>query len=66
MWTVSSGDLPPGLSLDEFGLLAGTPTLEGEYSFSIQAGVDTSGSQCSQHPAVGDYTVLVEALEVDG
>ena len=66
VWSVSGGELPPGLSLDEFGLLAGTPTLEGEYSFSIQAGVDFSGNQCSQHPAEGNYTVVVEAELVDG
>ena len=66
VWSVSSGELPPGLALDEFGLLAGTPTLEGEYSFSIEAGVDFSGNQCSQHPAEGNYTVVVEAEEFDG
>jgi hypothetical protein len=54
-WSVSDGELPPGLSLDEFGLMTGTPTVEGEYTFDIQAAVDTSGSECSQHPAVGDY-----------
>ena len=65
-WSVSDGELPPGLSLDEFGLLTGTPILEGEYSFDIQAGVDTSGSECSQHPAVGTYTVVVEPEQFDG
>ena len=66
VWVVSDGELPPGLSLDEFGLLSGTPSLEGEYSFTIEAGVDASDSECSQHPALSDYTVVVEAEEFDG
>jgi len=64
VWLVSSGELPPGLSLDESGLLTGTPTLEGEYIFDVQAGVDTSGSECSQHPAEGTYTFYINPLEV--
>ena len=64
VWSVSGGEVPPGLSLDEFGLLSGTPTLEGEYIFDVQAGVDTSGSECSQHPAEGTYTFYINPLEV--
>ncbi len=34
-WTVSSGALPPGLLLGATGILSGTPTAAGSYSFTI-------------------------------
>ena len=34
-FTVSSGSLPPGLSLSPSGLLSGTPTTAGNYTFGI-------------------------------
>ena len=40
VWWHLGGDLPPGLSLDESGLLSGTPTAPGTYSFSVQAAND--------------------------
>ena len=49
---VRSGQLPPGLSLAN-GSLSGTPTTEGEFSFSLQV----SDANLSQ--AVQDYTVVV-------
>jgi len=36
-WNVSAGALPPGLSLSTGGLLSGTPTLAGTYTFTIRA-----------------------------
>jgi large repetitive protein len=36
-WTVSSGTLPAGLSLSSAGLLSGTPTAAGDYSFMVTA-----------------------------
>jgi hypothetical protein len=41
-WAVSSGSLPPGLALSSAGLLSGTPTTEGDFSFKITA---TAGSR---------------------
>jgi hypothetical protein len=36
-WSVSSGQLPPGLALDSAaGLIAGLPSATGQYSFSLQ------------------------------
>ena len=34
---VVSGDLPPGIELVDSGVLLGTPTLAGTYTFSIEA-----------------------------
>jgi hypothetical protein len=41
-WTVSAGTLPAGLTLSSAGLLAGTPTAAGDYSFKVTA---TAGSR---------------------
>ena len=45
VWEVLGGGLPPGLYLDTDGVLSGTPTTAGTYSFSVQAsnahGADT-------------------------
>ncbi|MGI0061368.1 MAG: Ig domain-containing protein [Nitrosotalea sp.] len=40
-WAITSGSLPPGLSLDPSGLIHGTPTVAGPYSFVVT--VTTSG-----------------------
>ena len=36
-FTVTTGNLPPGLTLATGGLLSGTPTAEGEFTFTITA-----------------------------
>ncbi|HEX9562843.1 MAG TPA: putative Ig domain-containing protein [Gemmatimonadaceae bacterium] len=42
-WSITSGQLPPGLSLDAFsGTISGTPTAEGAVAFDVQV---TSGTQ---------------------
>ncbi|MDE3197432.1 MAG: DVUA0089 family protein, partial [Acidobacteriota bacterium] len=43
-WTLLSGNLPPGLTLSGGGLLSGTPTLFGTYSFTLQL-ADSSSPQ---------------------
>jgi large repetitive protein len=43
-FSVSSGSLPPGLSLSSTGVLAGTPTSAGAYSFTVQARDSSTGS----------------------
>jgi hypothetical protein len=35
-WNVRSGSLPPGLTLDSLGLISGTPTSAGSYTFVLQ------------------------------
>ncbi len=34
-WSISSGALPDGLSIDNNGVISGTPTTSGEYEFSV-------------------------------
>ncbi len=42
-WSLSSGALPPGLSLNAAGLIAGTPTLDGTYVFNVRV-ADSGGN----------------------
>jgi large repetitive protein len=46
-WTVQSGSLPPGVTLSTSGVLSGTPTAEGSYTFVVRAagGGDTSDTE---------------------
>ena len=36
-WTIQSGTLPAGVTLSSAGLLSGTPTTEGSYTFVVRA-----------------------------
>src|SRR5205823_4610321 len=46
-WSVASGSLPPGLTLNSgSGVISGTPTLAGTFQFTIQVS-DTQNSQAS-------------------
>ena len=50
-WAVSSGSLPTGLSLNaSTGVISGTPTTSGSYSFTIQA---SNGSQSGTEAFTG-------------
>jgi M6 family metalloprotease-like protein len=51
-WTLSTGTLPPGLALSPSGLLSGTPTASGDYTFTVTA---TSGGNSS--PLAATLTV---------
>lgn len=55
-WTVNSGSLPPGLSLDSStGALTGTPTTAGSYSFTVRATDSVGGfaNSASQSITIG-------------
>jgi hypothetical protein len=41
-WSITSGSLPPGLGLSSGGVLSGSPSTAGTYTFTVQV---TSGSQ---------------------
>lgn len=53
-WTLESGTLPAGLTLDGSGLISGTPTTGGDFSFRVKV-TDDSGS------AEADLTLTVSA-----
>ncbi|HUN37855.1 MAG TPA: putative Ig domain-containing protein [Trebonia sp.] len=56
-WSVSSGTLPPGLSLNSAtGLLSGTPTTSGRYTFTVQV-ADTFGGTATQ-----TVTIVIAAV----
>jgi hypothetical protein len=58
-WSVSSGALPPGLSLDPgSGVISGTPTAGGAYPFTVTV---TDSSTPTAQSASDSYTITVTA-----
>jgi sugar lactone lactonase YvrE len=59
-WTVAAGGLPPGLNLSSSGVLSGTPTVNGAYTFTAQV-TDSAGATAS-----GSFqlTITLAAYEV--
>ena len=55
----ANGILPPGLTLNLNGLLAGTPTLDGTYNFQICAKDLQTNQGCA------DFTVVVKEPEIE-
>ncbi|MFN7973831.1 MAG: Ig domain-containing protein [Acidobacteriota bacterium] len=55
-FAVTAGVLPPGLSLTPGGLLSGTPTLAGTYTFDITA---TDANGCT---GVQSYTLIIRPI----
>ncbi|MCH3942700.1 MAG: RICIN domain-containing protein [Atopobiaceae bacterium] len=53
MWSVKGGSLPTGLKLSKDGLLSGTPTTAGTYTFTVAADNDMGT------PGTKSYTVVV-------
>jgi hypothetical protein len=48
-WSIASGTLPPGLTLDpNFGVISGTPTTVGTTGFTVQAGDSSTPPQTAQ------------------
>jgi hypothetical protein len=50
-----TGDLPPGLTLDASGLLHGTPTNGGTYTFTIQCAFSQSGETVAK-----EFTLIIQ------
>ncbi|MCH3942698.1 MAG: RICIN domain-containing protein [Atopobiaceae bacterium] len=53
-WAITGGSMPTGLKLSEDGLLSGTPTTAGTYTFTVAADNDTGT------PGTKSYTVKVQ------
>jgi hypothetical protein len=57
-WRVSSGALPPGLSLCPFdGVIFGTPTVMGTYEFSVSTGTAVPGLSVNSAPQTMTITI---------
>ena len=59
-WSVVSGNLPTGLSLSAAGVIGGTPTVLGTFSFTARA-VDSGGGSASRELSI---TVIPGALQI--
>lgn len=59
VFALSSGSLPPGLTLSESGLIVGTPTAEGTYSFEVFA--DNGNASTTK-----SFQILVTAASTGG
>jgi hypothetical protein len=58
-WTISAGALPPGLGLNTAtGLISGTPTTAGAYTFTVNAAVNSAAS------ATKSYTLTVTGARI--
>src|SRR5271170_2728901 len=68
-WTVSSGTLPTGLTLNSAsGLIAGTPTQSGSFTFSVQVKDSSSPGQTATQSltitiAAGSLSISTTSLE---
>jgi len=59
-WTLVSGQLPAGLTLNSNGTLTGTPTATGSFTFTVQAGDGSLPSQTiTLSVAIGSKPLLV-------
>jgi subtilisin family serine protease len=68
-WNVSSGSLPPGLSLDpSTGALAGTPTTAGSFAFTVQVadGTQTDTQNLSISVASAPTLLITTTTLVEG
>jgi hypothetical protein len=55
-WSITSGGLPPGISLSNSGLLTGTPTAVGPFSFTVRA-----TTQSPSQEATRSYQIIVSS-----
>ena len=61
-YAVTSGNLPPGIGLNGgTGLLSGTPTTPGTYTFSITVTDNTDGEDGGPLQATSSYTLTIAA-----
>lgn len=58
-FTLASGSLPPGLTLSASGMLSGTPTLAGSFSFTVQSAGSGGAFGTRGYTLVVDKTTTV-------
>lgn len=66
-WSITSGSLPPGLTLAGTGAISGTPTTSGLFSFTVQA--EDSSNNTGSAPlsiAVGDGRLMITTTQLPG
>jgi len=59
-WQVTSGSLPAGVTLSQTGLLSGTPTASGSFSFSVQV----TDSATPSNSTTGTFFLFVSAPQL--
>lgn len=64
-WSVVSGTLPPGLTLTTAGVLSGTPTAAGNYSFTVGA-TNNHGTQPASCVHLVQYSPTMDPITVVG
>ena len=60
-WTLASGNLPPGLSLNSAGVISGKPTASGASIFTVQV-ADSGGT--NQQTAVAQLTIAINVIAI--
>ena len=64
VWTRTDGALPPGLSLSSAGVISGTPTRAGDYSFTVHAEVSSEGLKADRTLTITirpEFSILTDA-----
>ena len=61
-WSVSSGSLPPGITLSTQGIITGTPTTAGTYTFTVMAQNSGGSDTMTLTLTVDEAALTIEAL----
>jgi hypothetical protein len=62
LFSISSGRLPPGMTLSPGGVISGTPTAAGKYTFTVKADNTPSGPGPGPHSGSQNYTLIVDPV----
>ena len=65
-WSITNGSLPPGLSLNQnTGAIAGTPTMEGTFPFTVQAADSQNNTASAQLSiTIGSGTLVITTTQL--
>lgn len=58
VWEVSDGELPPGLALDEDGIISGTPERAGDFAFEVTAWDEAGEDSAELEIAIPDVLLM--------